>query len=87
MENPTDSFKITYPHFGGVGLFFEDFHSDTGCKTITLFSRKGSAWRIWVSDQDGNDRDIDTLKYVETNKRLCSKWIHIHIKKDGGLYT
>ncbi|SOV03523.1 uncharacterized protein UDID_18694 [Ustilago sp. UG-2017a] len=86
MENPTDTFKITYPQFGGVKLLFENFRSKTGCKDITLFSGKENAWRIWVSDEDGNGRDIDTLNYKVTNKTLCSKWIHIHVKKDGWLF-
>ncbi|KAJ1598854.1 hypothetical protein NDA14_003640 [Ustilago hordei] len=83
MENPTDFFKITYPHFGGVSFLFENFDNKTGCKDITLRGGENTAWRIWASDEDGNGKDIDTLNYKWTSKQLCSKWIHIHVKKVG----
>ncbi|KAJ1039910.1 hypothetical protein NDA10_001439 [Ustilago hordei] len=87
MENPTDSFKITYPHFGGVSFLFENFDNKTGCKDITLRGGKNISWRLWVSDDDGNGKDIDTLNYKWTIKTLCSKWIHIHVKQDGWPFT
>ena len=70
--------QITYPHLGGVGLIYQNFDNSTGCKDIIVKTGK-SHWRIWVSDEDGDDRDIDTQHYIFTSNRLCSKWIHIHI--------
>ncbi|SAM85664.1 related to Mig1 protein, induced during biotrophic phase [Ustilago bromivora] len=78
-----DAFLIRYPNLGGVHLVYSNFDPKTGCKDITLKRDDNSVWRIWVSDEDGNGRDIDTKNHAETTKTLCSKWIHIHIKKDG----
>ncbi|SPC62992.1 related to Mig1 protein, induced during biotrophic phase [Ustilago sp. UG-2017b] len=78
----TDSFEIRYPNHGGVRLQYWYIDPLTGCKFISIFRGGNSGWRIWVSDEVGNDRDIDTQNAVATTKRLCSKWIHIHIKKD-----
>ncbi|KAJ1020422.1 hypothetical protein NDA13_005740 [Ustilago tritici] len=66
-----------------VSLTYKNFDPKTGCKDITLYGGKNIFWRIWVSDEDGNDKDIDTKKYEMTSKRLCSKWIHIHVKRDA----
>ncbi|SPC61860.1 related to Mig1 protein, induced during biotrophic phase [Ustilago sp. UG-2017b] len=87
IDHFTDSFEIRYPNHGGVRLQYWRIDPITGCKIITIYRGDNDVWRIWVSDQDGNDRDIDTLKYKDTGKRLCSKWVHIHVKKDGGYYN
>ncbi|UTT91956.1 hypothetical protein NDA17_005081 [Ustilago hordei] len=79
MADPTDSFEIIYPNLGGVKLIYDNFDNNTGCKDIILQRHQFSPWRIWVSDEDGDGKDIDTLNYKMTFKRLCSKWIHIHI--------
>ncbi|KAJ1036324.1 hypothetical protein NDA13_000204 [Ustilago tritici] len=83
MENADDAFLIRYPNLGGVQLIYTNFDPKTGCKEITLMRGDNSVWRIWVSDGNGDDRDIDTLKHEATSTTLCTKWIHIHIKKDG----
>ncbi|SAM83750.1 related to Mig1 protein [Ustilago bromivora] len=83
MKEPTDMFSIRYPNLGGVQLFYYNFDPSTGCKDIKLLRGDNKAWRIWVSDEHGNDRDIDTKNHAETTKTLCSKWIHIHVKRDG----
>ncbi|KAJ1031803.1 hypothetical protein NDA13_002190 [Ustilago tritici] len=83
MKEATDTFMITYPKLGGVQLLFYNYDHETGCKDIKLVRGDNKAWRIWVSDEDGNGKDIDTKNYAEMAKRLCSKWIHIHIKRDG----
>ncbi|SYW83205.1 related to Mig1 protein, induced during biotrophic phase [Ustilago bromivora] len=83
IEDPTDPFMINYPKHGGVRLLYENFDNSTGCKDITLYGGNDASWRIWVSDEDGNGKDIDTKNYKVMNKRLCSKWIHIHIKRDA----
>ncbi|SPC65898.1 related to Mig1 protein, induced during biotrophic phase [Ustilago sp. UG-2017b] len=81
MDKPTDSFKIRYPNHGGVSLKYWNFDPNTGCKDILIKGGDNDIWRIWVSDEDGNDRDIDTLNTQFDYKTFCSKWIHIHIKK------
>ncbi|SOV02123.1 uncharacterized protein UDID_18963 [Ustilago sp. UG-2017a] len=83
IDRPDQSFKITYPKLGGVSLTYANFDQKTGCKDITLKRGDNDVWRIWVSDENGNDRDIDTKNHAETTKRFCSKWIHIHVKRDG----
>ncbi|SOV02864.1 uncharacterized protein UDID_18055 [Ustilago sp. UG-2017a] len=84
IDKLSDSFEIRYPNHGGVRLQYWNFDPKTGCKHITIHMGDNRAWRIWVSDQVGNDKDIDTKNYKWNTKRLCSKWIHIHVKKDGG---
>ncbi|SOV02140.1 uncharacterized protein UDID_18970 [Ustilago sp. UG-2017a] len=83
IEGPRQSFTIIYPKLGGVSLTYANFDQKTGCKDITLKRGDNDVWRIWVSDENGNDRDIDTKNHAETTKRFCSKWIHIHVKRDG----
>ncbi|SAM82266.1 related to Mig1 protein [Ustilago bromivora] len=79
IDKPADSFQIWYPKLGGVSLSYDNFDSSTGCKDITIQRGKNLLWNIWVSDEDGDDKDIDALNHSVTSKRLCSKWIHIHI--------
>ena len=81
MADPTDYFEMIYPNLGGVKLIYENFDNNTGCKDIVLKTGMITPWRIWVSDEDGDGKDIDTLNYKTTLKRLCSKWIHIHISR------
>ncbi|KAJ1018405.1 hypothetical protein NDA18_006559 [Ustilago nuda] len=81
MAGPTDYFEIIYPNLGGVGLIYENLDNNTGCKDIALKTGKSAPWRIWVSDEDGDGKNIDTLNYKSTFKRFCSKWIHIHISR------
>ncbi|SAM84171.1 related to Mig1 protein [Ustilago bromivora] len=69
---------MKYPNLGGVNLVYSNFDPSTGCKDITLKRGDNS-----VSDEDGDGRDIDTKNYEETKKTLCSKWIDIHVKRDG----
>ncbi|SAM84734.1 related to Mig1 protein [Ustilago bromivora] len=83
MKESTDTFTIRYPKLGGVQLLYYNYNPKTGCKDIKLIRGDDKAWRIWVSDEDGNGRDIDTKNHAETTKTLCSKWIHIHVKRDG----
>ncbi|SOV04130.1 uncharacterized protein UDID_19643 [Ustilago sp. UG-2017a] len=84
IDKPTDTFEIRYPNHGGVRLQYWNFDPNTGCKNITVYRGDNSVWRIWVSDEVGNDRDLDTLQLELNSMKLCSKWIHIHIKRDGG---
>ncbi|KAJ1022366.1 hypothetical protein NDA13_005275 [Ustilago tritici] len=74
---------MKYPNLGGVILVYSNFDPSIGCKDITLKRGDNDVWRIWVSDKDGNDRDIGTQKIQLDHKTFCSKWIHIHVKKDG----
>ncbi|KAJ1030930.1 hypothetical protein NDA18_002158 [Ustilago nuda] len=83
MKKAAVNLVITYPKLGGVQLLFRNYDHETGCKDIDLRRGKNKAWRIWVSDEDGNGKDIDTKNYEVPSKRLCSKWIRIHIKCDG----
>ena len=74
---------IYYRSNDGVQLSYYDYDHETGCYNIHL--RGAHHYRIWVSDDKGNDRDIDTRHYAETGKRLCTKWIHIDLSKEGPL--
>lgn len=58
---------------------YYNYDATTGCYDIHLSNPSGidNLLRIWVSDEQGNDRDIDTLHYHETGKRLCSKYVQI----------
>ncbi|SOV04200.1 uncharacterized protein UDID_17026 [Ustilago sp. UG-2017a] len=96
IDSPYEDFKIIYPHIGGVSLTYTNFNNETGCKDIGIQRGDNHVWRIWVSDEYGNDvwrtsfpdevgndRDIDTLNFPWYYKTFCSKWIHIHVKRDG----
>ncbi|CCF51940.1 hypothetical protein NDA11_005905 [Ustilago hordei] len=85
IKDATKSFVIKYPQFGAELLYFNYDHK-TGCKDITLKRGSDERLRIWVADEDGNGRDIDTWNHAETTKRLCTKWLRIHIKYDGKKY-
>ncbi|SOV02862.1 uncharacterized protein UDID_18053 [Ustilago sp. UG-2017a] len=78
-----DPFEIRYPNHGGVRFQYSDYSLLNGCKYISIHRGDNTAWRIWVSDEVGDDRDLDTLNHMKASKTLCSKWIHIHVKKDG----
>ncbi|KAJ1023900.1 hypothetical protein NDA13_004734 [Ustilago tritici] len=82
MKDPAKPFVIKYPQLGAELLYF-NFDSSTGCKDITFKRGEDEGWRIWVLDEDGNGKDINTKNYAETSKRLCSKWIRTHIKRNG----
>jgi hypothetical protein len=82
MKDPTLPFAIKYPEIG-VELHYSDYDPKTGCKNITLKRGDNKSWRIWISDENGNDRDIDTKNLAETTETFCSKWTHIHVKRDG----
>ncbi|CDR88443.1 related to Mig1-Mig1 protein, induced during biotrophic phase [Sporisorium scitamineum] len=84
MSDPKESFIITYLAGGNAQLIYSDYEETTGCYKITLRGNEKGDWRIWVSDDEGSDRDIDTQHYPETSKKLCTKWAHIHAKHDGG---
>ncbi|SAM70717.1 related to Mig1 protein [Ustilago bromivora] len=86
MQESTDTFEIRYPNLGGVSFTVSNNDPSTGCKDIIIRRGDNPLWRIWVSDEDGDGRDIDTLNYKWSTKRLCSKWIHIHVKRDGRLF-
>ncbi|KAJ1019921.1 hypothetical protein NDA16_004202 [Ustilago loliicola] len=83
VDEPSNAFIIRYPNAGGVQFVYSNFDPKTGCKDITIKRGDNSAWRIWVSDEDGDDRDIDTKNEETTSKSLCTKWVHIHVKRDG----
>lgn len=72
---------ITYIGHDRVKLRYYGYDHETGCYNIHLTSYGGDTGRIWVSDDDGEDRDIDTENYVETGKRLCTKWAHIDLSQ------
>ncbi|SJX63463.1 related to Mig1-Mig1 protein, induced during biotrophic phase [Sporisorium reilianum f. sp. reilianum] len=87
MNNPKDAFKITYFMDGAtVQLIYSDYEEATGCYQIKLRGSENGKWRIWVSDDQGNDRDIDTEHHPETSGKLCTKWSHVHVKHDGPGY-
>ncbi|KAJ1026525.1 hypothetical protein NDA13_003903 [Ustilago tritici] len=66
IERAGDPFNIWYPNLGEVEFYYYNYNHSTGCKDIKLKRGNNSAWRIWVSDEDGNGKDIDTMNYVET---------------------
>ncbi|SAM82795.1 related to Mig1 protein [Ustilago bromivora] len=73
LRDASVPFTIKFPY--GVRLTYYDYNDKTGCYKIHLEGRE--SFRIFVSDGNGNDRDIDTLHYWNTGKQLCSKWITI----------
>ncbi|SOV02047.1 related to Mig1 protein [Ustilago sp. UG-2017a] len=74
LRDASVSFIIKFPN-SGDSLKYYDYDDKTGCYKIHLQGEGFS--RIFVSDGNGDDRDIDTLNYRGTGKLLCSKWITI----------
>lgn len=62
-------------------MAYDNFREEDGCYQITLKHSLDTSRRIWVSDDRGKDRDIDTQHHSETSKVLCTKWAHIHVKE------
>ncbi|SOV04127.1 uncharacterized protein UDID_19642 [Ustilago sp. UG-2017a] len=79
--DPTKDFNVQWDK-GTLQMSYSDFDKEKGCFKITLKQSVGSSGRIWVSAENSKERDIDTLKYYETSKTLCTKWVHIHVKGD-----
>ncbi|TKY84804.1 hypothetical protein EX895_005884 [Sporisorium graminicola] len=85
MDKPEDAFIVTYLDGGNTQLIYSGYDQQSGCYNITLRGGQDDPrWRIWVSDDKGNDRDVDTRHHPETTQTLCTKWMHVHVKKDGG---
>ncbi|SPC64380.1 related to Mig1 protein [Ustilago sp. UG-2017b] len=82
LRDASVPFTIKFNHY--LSLKYYDYNEKTGCYKIHLHG--ANSWRIFVSDGNGDDRDIDTERYFETGKLLCSKWITIDItsKDDEG---
>lgn len=86
LRNASDTFSIEYRNYRRLFFRYYGYDPATGCYNIHLSNENSdsSAYRIWASDDVGDDRDVDTLHYHETGKRLCSsKWIHIHLDADS----
>ena len=73
LRDASVPFIIKFHNKGSLKYY--DYDDKTGCYKIHLQGEGFS--RIFVSDGNGDDHDIDTLNYVGTGKRLCSKWITI----------
>lgn len=75
-------FFLRYIDSGGCTLHYYNYEPDTGCYMIQLSTNEEEVkWRIFVADDDGNNRDLDTSNYYVTPaKRLCTKWLRIHVK-------
>uniref|UniRef100_V5EJR9 Mig1 protein n=2 Tax=Kalmanozyma brasiliensis (strain GHG001) TaxID=1365824 RepID=V5EJR9_KALBG len=82
-RDPKQPFTLSWL-FDDVELAYDNFDAGSGCYRITLRHQSHSRRRIWVSDEHGKDRDIDTDHHGETSKTLCDKWVHVHVKEDGG---
>ncbi|KAJ1023889.1 hypothetical protein NDA13_004723 [Ustilago tritici] len=80
--DPTKDFSVQW-YQGSIQMSYSDFDKKTGCFKITLKHSNDDEARIWVSAENSEERDIDTLKHEETSKTLCTKWVHIHVKYDG----
>ncbi|SOV04968.1 uncharacterized protein UDID_17810 [Ustilago sp. UG-2017a] len=80
LRDASVSFIIKFPN-SGDSLKYYDYDDKTGCYKIHLQGEGFS--RIFVSDGNGDDRDIDTLNYRGTGKLLCSKWITIGFHDTG----
>ncbi|CDW97734.1 hypothetical protein [Sporisorium scitamineum] len=83
VKDPTKPFTLSWA-FNSVAMSYSDYDEKKGCFKIQLKHNYDNLYRIWVSDEDGSDkRDLDTLNYDQTDKTLCTKWLHIHVKEDG----
>ncbi len=79
-RDPKKPFTLSW-YFEDLWMTYDSFNQDDRCYKITLkHSFDMSRW-IWVSDDHGKDRDIDTKHHAETSKVLCTKWVHIHVKE------
>ncbi|CBQ73627.1 related to Mig1 protein [Sporisorium reilianum SRZ2] len=79
LRNASDAFAITYTKGGWVSLRYYDYDAKTGCFNIHLEGSEG--YRIHVSTTKRDYRDIDTMNYKSTGKRLCNKWVTIATRK------
>ncbi|SPO26415.1 related to Mig1 protein [Ustilago trichophora] len=79
MRNASIAFEITYQNDGTVKFKYSNYDPETGCYDVDLTGsdRNPKDYRIWASDDEGKDRDIDTLHSTRTGKRFCTKWGHI----------
>ncbi|TKY84805.1 hypothetical protein EX895_005885 [Sporisorium graminicola] len=83
-RDPKQPFTLSWDN--DVTLSYSDYDEKSGCYKLTLSHQSEDAFRIWVSDEDGDDHDLDTLHSGEngtTSTTLCTKWLHIHVKNDG----
>ncbi|SPC65899.1 related to Mig1 protein, induced during biotrophic phase [Ustilago sp. UG-2017b] len=80
--DPTKDFNVQW-YGGNLEMRYSDFDKEKGCFKITLKHVDDDELRIWVSAENSKKRDIDTLKHEETSKTLCTKWVHIDIKREG----
>lgn len=76
-RSPAQPFTLLFAD-NDLAMQYANFRD--GCFDIKLFHFTLSGRRIWVSDDDGKGRDVDTLHHDVTGKRLCSKWVHIYVK-------
>ncbi len=62
LSDPTQAFSVEYSSYQShPRLLYSNYDAKTGCYDITI-SIDGFCLgdRIWVSDEDGSDRDLDT---------------------------
>ncbi len=84
MKDASEPFSLTYLNTNSAQLFYSNYNPVDGCYDIEVsISTYVRGWRIWVSDEIGDDRDLDTQNGLSSKTRLCTKWLHIHIKPDG----
>lgn len=85
VRDPHQDFTIKYLGANGARFTYSDYDAATGCYKIKVnIASLGGHWRIWVSDENGDDRDLDTMNKESSSTTLCTKWLRIHVKPDGG---
>ncbi|SJX63464.1 probable Mig1 protein, induced during biotrophic phase [Sporisorium reilianum f. sp. reilianum] len=84
IKDPKQPFVLTWD-YGTVSMTYSDHDDKSGCYKIQLQHHNDNRMRIWVSDEDGDNRDLDTLHAGTdpTATTLCSKWLHLHVKNDS----
>uniref|UniRef100_V5EQ45 Uncharacterized protein n=2 Tax=Kalmanozyma brasiliensis (strain GHG001) TaxID=1365824 RepID=V5EQ45_KALBG len=83
--DPTDEFVVDFKGFSGAKLRYYAYEKDTGCYKIHLSGTDSR--RIYASVGHASERDVDTLHYRETGKRLCGKWIDVTLTSRDVAWT
>lgn len=75
---------MTYLGTKGASFRYSNYDPKDGCYDVeVMIDSIYFGWRIWVSDENGDGADLDTKNSGYSKTRFCTKWLHVHVKKDG----